>query len=73
MLALHKPLDYAELAATRDVLSGGRIIFGAALGYRGVELKAFGVQRKEIVRRFTENIEAIKILRRLRDFGRRIR
>ena len=62
LLALHKPLDYAELAATMDVLSGGRIIFGAALGYREVELKAFGVQRKEIVRRFTENIEAIKRL-----------
>ena len=62
LLALHKPLDYAELVATMDVLSGGRIIFGAALGYREVELKAFGVQKKEIVRRFTENIEAIKRL-----------
>ena len=47
LLALHKPLDFAELVATMDVLSGGRIIFGAALGYREVELKSFGVQKKE--------------------------
>jgi alkanesulfonate monooxygenase SsuD/methylene tetrahydromethanopterin reductase-like flavin-dependent oxidoreductase (luciferase family) len=62
LLALHKPLDIAEQLASLDVISKGRVIFGAALGYREVELAAFGVQRKEIVRRFTENIEAIKRL-----------
>lgn len=62
LLALHKPLDIAEQLASLDVMTGGRVIFGAALGYREVELAAFGVQRKEIVRRFTENIEAIRRL-----------
>lgn len=62
LLALHKPLDIAEQLASLDVISKGRVIFGAALGYREVELTAFGVQRKEIVRRFTENVEAIKRL-----------
>ena len=62
LLALHKPLDIAEQLASLDVMSKGRVIFGAALGYREVELAAFGVQRKELVRRFTENIEAIKRL-----------
>ncbi|MDH3699995.1 MAG: LLM class flavin-dependent oxidoreductase [Alphaproteobacteria bacterium] len=62
LLSLHKPLDIAEQLASLDVMSGGRVIFGAALGYREVELAAFGVQRKQIVRRFTENIEAIKRL-----------
>lgn len=62
LLALHKPLDVAEQLASLDVMTGGRVIFGAALGYREVELASFGVQRKEIVRRFSENIEAIKRL-----------
>jgi alkanesulfonate monooxygenase SsuD/methylene tetrahydromethanopterin reductase-like flavin-dependent oxidoreductase (luciferase family) len=62
LLALHKPLDIAEQLASLDVISKGRVIFGAALGYREVELAAFGVKRKEIVRRFTENLEAIERL-----------
>jgi len=62
LLALHKPLDIAEQLASLDVISKGRVIFGAALGYREVELAAFGVERKQIVRRFIENIEAIKRL-----------
>ena len=62
LLALHMPLDIAEQLASLDVISKGRVIFGAALGYREVELAAFGVQRKQIVRRFIENIEAIKRL-----------
>ena len=62
LLSLHKPLDIAEQLASLDVISKGRVIFGAALGYREVELAAFGVQRNQIVRRFTENLEAIKRL-----------
>ena len=62
LLSLHKPLDIAEQLATIDVMSGGRLIFGAALGYREVEFKAFGTTRKERVRRFEENVEAIKRL-----------
>ena len=49
LLSLHKPLDVAEQLATLDVLSGGRLIFGAALGYREVEFKAFGTSRAERV------------------------
>ena len=33
LVSLHKPLDLAEQLATIDVMSGGRLIFGAALGY----------------------------------------
>jgi len=57
LLSLHKPLDIAEQLASLDVMTKGKVIFGAALGYRDVELAAFGVGRKEIVRRFTENID----------------
>jgi len=62
LLSLHKPLDIAEQLATIDVMSGGRLTFGAGLGYREVEFKAFGTTQKERVPRFLENLEAIKRL-----------
>jgi alkanesulfonate monooxygenase SsuD/methylene tetrahydromethanopterin reductase-like flavin-dependent oxidoreductase (luciferase family) len=62
LLSLHKPLDIAEQIATIDVMSGGRVIFGIALGYRDVEYLAFGTTQKERVKRFEENLEAIKRL-----------
>ena len=62
LLPLHKPLDIAEQIATADVLSGGKVIFGVALGYREVEFQAFGTTQKERVRRFEENLLAVKRL-----------
>lgn len=62
LLSLHNPLEVAEYFATMDVMSGGRVIFGCALGYRDTEYKAFGVGKGEGVRRFEENLEAIKRL-----------
>jgi alkanesulfonate monooxygenase SsuD/methylene tetrahydromethanopterin reductase-like flavin-dependent oxidoreductase (luciferase family) len=62
LLALHKPLDIAEQLATVDVMSGGKVIFGAALGYREVEYLAFGTTQKARVRRFEENLEAVRRL-----------
>jgi alkanesulfonate monooxygenase SsuD/methylene tetrahydromethanopterin reductase-like flavin-dependent oxidoreductase (luciferase family) len=62
LLPLHKPLDIAEQIATADVMSGGKVIFGVALGYRDVEYLAFGTSQKERVKRFEENLIAIKRL-----------
>ena len=62
LLSLLKPIDVAEYLATVDVMSGGKVIFGAALGYREVEFLAFGTTQKERVKRFEENMEAIKRL-----------
>jgi alkanesulfonate monooxygenase SsuD/methylene tetrahydromethanopterin reductase-like flavin-dependent oxidoreductase (luciferase family) len=62
LLSLHKPLDIAEQLATLDLMSNGRVIFGAALGYREVEFLAFGTTQKQRVRRFEENLQAIKRL-----------
>ncbi len=62
LVALHKPLDLAEQLASLDVMSGGKLIFGAALGYREVEYKAFGVDRRRRGKVFEENLEAIKRL-----------
>jgi alkanesulfonate monooxygenase SsuD/methylene tetrahydromethanopterin reductase-like flavin-dependent oxidoreductase (luciferase family) len=62
LLSLLKPLDIAETVATMDVMSGGRVIFGAALGYREVEFLAFGTSERERVKRFEENLEAVRRL-----------
>lgn len=62
LLSLHKPLDIAEQLSAIDLMSGGRLIFGAGLGYREVEFRAFGTTQSERVPRFVENIEAIKRL-----------
>ena len=39
LLPLHKPFDLAEQLATLDVMSGGKLIFGAGVGYREVEFR----------------------------------
>ena len=62
LLSLYTPLEIAEQFATLDVMTGGRIIFGAALGYRGVEFKAFGAPINRRGKRFEENLIAIKRL-----------
>jgi alkanesulfonate monooxygenase SsuD/methylene tetrahydromethanopterin reductase-like flavin-dependent oxidoreductase (luciferase family) len=62
LLPLHKPLDLAEQLATLDVMSGGKLIFGAGLGYREVEFKAFGTTAKDRSGRFEENLAAIRRL-----------
>lgn len=62
LLSLHKPLDIAEQLATIDIMSNGRLIVGAALGYREVEFKAFGTTTKERGKRLDENLVALKRL-----------
>lgn len=59
LLSLHKPLDIAEQMATLDVMSGGKAIFGAGLGYRDVEFLGFGTTQADRIPRFDENLEAI--------------
>jgi len=59
LLSLHKPLDLAEQLAAIDLISGGNLIFGAGLGYREVEFKAFGTTGADRVGRFEENLDAI--------------
>lgn len=62
LVPLHKPLELAESLATLDLMSNGRLVFGAGIGYRDVEFKAFGVPRGRMGERFEECIEAIKRL-----------
>jgi alkanesulfonate monooxygenase SsuD/methylene tetrahydromethanopterin reductase-like flavin-dependent oxidoreductase (luciferase family) len=62
LLPLLTPLAVAEEFATLDVMSGGKIILGVGLGYRDLEFKAFGMRRGERVRRFEQNLVAIRRL-----------
>lgn len=59
LLSLHKPLDIAEQLATLDIMTGGKLVFGAGLGYREVEFKGFGTTQSERGPRLEENLEAV--------------
>lgn len=62
VLPLHNIIDIAEQYATIDIITGGRLILGAALGYRDIEYDNFGVDRKRRAKLFDEQIDALKLL-----------
>ena len=62
LLPLLNPVDVAEQVATLDVITEGRFIFGAGLGYREEEYEAFGIEGKERVPRFLESLDLIRRL-----------
>jgi alkanesulfonate monooxygenase SsuD/methylene tetrahydromethanopterin reductase-like flavin-dependent oxidoreductase (luciferase family) len=62
LLPLQHPVDVAEQLATLDVISDGRVIFGAGLGYRDVENTAFGHDPKERVGRLIEGLDLVERL-----------
>ena len=59
---LHHPVDLAERAATMDIITNGRFILSAALGYRDEEYAAFGVERRRRVSRYLECLEVMRQL-----------
>lgn len=62
LLPLHSPLHIAEELASLDVMSDGKLIFGAGIGYREVEFNAFGTTLKQSGPRFEECLTAVKRL-----------
>lgn len=58
----HHPLILAKRLATVDVLSGGRMILGAGVGWMREELEATGVDFSRRGRRLDETIEALRTL-----------
>jgi alkanesulfonate monooxygenase SsuD/methylene tetrahydromethanopterin reductase-like flavin-dependent oxidoreductase (luciferase family) len=62
LLPLLNPVDVAEQVATMDVITEGRFVFGAGLGYRDEEFEAFGTHAKERVPRFLECLDVVKQL-----------
>jgi alkanesulfonate monooxygenase SsuD/methylene tetrahydromethanopterin reductase-like flavin-dependent oxidoreductase (luciferase family) len=62
LLPLHSPLHVAEELASLDVMSDGKLIFGAGIGYREIEFNAFGTTLKAAGPRFEECLTAVKRL-----------
>src|SRR5262250_316000 len=55
----YNPLRLAEEVALLDVLSGGRVNWGAGRGFDPTEFKAFGVPPQESHARFREAVEIV--------------
>ena len=66
LVPLQNPVQMAEDVATLDVLTNGRVIVNAALGYRDEEYEAFGVARGDRVARM---FETLRLVRRLWEGG----
>jgi alkanesulfonate monooxygenase SsuD/methylene tetrahydromethanopterin reductase-like flavin-dependent oxidoreductase (luciferase family) len=62
LLPLLNPVAVAEEAASLDVVTGGRFIFGIGLGYREVEDRAFGVGPGARVERLLTHLDVVKRL-----------
>lgn len=60
LLPLHDPIRIAEQIATLDLLSGGRIVIVAGLGYRPEELAMAGIDPRQRGARFEECIEVLR-------------
>ena len=59
IVPLHHPVVLAEELATLDIVSEGRLVVGAGLGYRKEEFRLLGVDFVERVPRFEEALELI--------------
>lgn len=59
LAALYHPLRLAEEVALLDVLSGGRVSWGAGRGFALSEFSAFGVPPQESAERFREAVEIV--------------
>ena len=59
LAAFYNPLRLAEEVAMVDVLSGGRVNWGAGRGFDRVEFEAFGVPVEESSDRFREAVEIV--------------
>ena len=60
LVPLHDPLRLAEDIAVLDLLSGGRVVIIAGLGYRHEEFEMFGIDKARRGRRLDENLTVMK-------------
>jgi alkanesulfonate monooxygenase SsuD/methylene tetrahydromethanopterin reductase-like flavin-dependent oxidoreductase (luciferase family) len=60
LAAFYHPLRLAEEVALLDVLSAGRVNWGAGRGFDPVEFKVFGVPVEESGKRFHEAVEIVR-------------
>ncbi|MFN0025760.1 MAG: LLM class flavin-dependent oxidoreductase [Acidimicrobiales bacterium] len=59
LAATYHPLRLAEEVALLDVLSGGRVNWGAGRGFQRVEFDAFGIAPEESYARFREHVAVV--------------
>ncbi len=59
LLPLYQPVLAAEELATLDILSGGRLVCGFAMGYREIENQALGSPSNQRVGRFREALQVL--------------
>jgi luciferase family oxidoreductase group 1 len=60
LAAFYHPLRIAEEIALLDVLSGGRVNWGAGRGFDPIEFRAFGVAQEESAGRFREAVDIVR-------------
>jgi len=59
LAAFYHPLRLAEEVALLDVLTGGRVNWGAGRGFDPTEFRAFGISAEESAARFREAVEIV--------------
>ena len=62
LMPLVNPVQMAEDIATLDVITNGRVIVAAALGYREEEYRSFGVAKGDRLPRMLETLALAKLL-----------
>ena len=62
VLPFYHPVRVAEDMAMLDVISGGRAIFGAAIGYRPPEFELYDVSLEDRGARYVEMIKIMRLL-----------
>jgi alkanesulfonate monooxygenase SsuD/methylene tetrahydromethanopterin reductase-like flavin-dependent oxidoreductase (luciferase family) len=62
LLSLHHPVELAEQMATLDVITDGRLVLAAALGWRDFQFRAFEIPPGQRLSRFLEVLEAMQKL-----------
>jgi len=63
-LLFRNPALTAKMAATLDVISEGRLLFGLGAGWREDEFKSYGYAWRPLRERLEESIEATEIIKR---------
>lgn len=60
LVPLHDPIELAEQMAVLDLVSGGRVSYVCALGYREAEYAMFGRDMRSRGRRMDQSLEAMR-------------